>query len=35
MVMEKALCFALKNAASCKSADVYSGNMKLNLFKQV
>jgi len=35
MVMEKALCFALKNAARSKSVDAYSANMKLNLFEQV
>lgn len=35
MVMEKALSFALKNAARSKSADAYSGSMKLNLFEQV
>lgn len=35
MIMEKALSFALKNAARSKSADVYSGSTKLNLFETV
>ena len=35
MVMEKALSFALKNAARSKFADAYSGSTKLNLFETV